>query len=165
MQNKLTIFLSLLVFTAVACQFSAQPPTLTPVPPPTANPSLLLDGIWLLEWTIEGEGPDGYLYTGEATLNVNDAYEIDGQIVWTMVRTPFVDEQTKTGLSGVEYVRGTFNPDTFEVDFTGYKREDPNKVIGTDHYKLTLSADGTQLNGRTENYGDWKGLIAGVRKP
>lgn len=159
MNKGSVFFLWFVLLVVMACQLGAPAPTSTP------DPAELLSGVWVGEWSIEGEGPDGYLYTGEATFDVNSSNEIDGQIVWTLEKSPFEDEQSKIGLSGVEYVRGTFNPQTLEVDFTGYKKDDPDQIIGMDHYKLTLSVDGTRLTGKTENYGDWKGLFIATRKP
>lgn len=135
----------------------------TPASSATPDPAALVGGVWVGEWMTEG-AENGYLFNLEATLNINAENEIDGQIVWTLVRSPFEEEQAKLGLSGTEFVHGNFDPSTLEVKLTGYKLDDPNSVIGLEHYKLFLTEDGTILQGKSENYGDWNGLFTASRK-
>jgi hypothetical protein len=119
-----------------------------------------LNATWQVEWT----NPDGYLATGEMVLEVDQSNNIDGSIKWTWKKTPKAREQI-IGLTGIEYISGTYDPQARSVVFQGYEKDDPNNVIGLDEYKLSLSADGSTLSGTSKNNGDWQGQLTATRKP
>jgi hypothetical protein len=153
MKKRFKLILCMALMFLTACSGSAAP-----------DPATLVGGVWVGEWMTEG-AENGYLYTLEVTLNINAENEIDGQIVWTFVRSPFEADQALLGLSATEFVRGDFDPATLEVELTGYKEDDPKDIIGPDHYKLFLIEDGTILQGKSENGGAWNGFFTASRKP
>ena len=120
-----------------------------------------LNGTWQVEWT----NPAGYLYTGEMVLEVDQSNNIDGYINWTLKKSPNASEQSMIGLTGIEYVSGTYDPQTRAVVFQGYEKDDPNNILGVDEYKLSLSIDGSTLSGMTKNNGDWQGQLTATRNP
>ena len=81
---------------------------------------------------------------------------VSGQINWTLLRTSRPDKQSKIGSSAIEYVSGTFNPETREVTMRGTSKSDPNNMlVMLDQYRLNLSSDGRTLNGAAKNGGKW----------
>lgn len=125
-------------------------------------PNIELNGEWEGEWT----NPAGYLYTCVITLEVSESNNITGQINWVFEKTPREDEQSKIGLTAIEYINGTYDPQTRQVMFSGYERDDPYNIISLDDYRLFLSVDGNTLSGESAtNQGDWQGKLTANRKP
>jgi hypothetical protein len=88
------------------------------------------------------------------------AQKIDGYILWTLEESPVPSERDKIGLQAKEFVRGTFDAKTRVVKLKGYRRNDKYGIIGLDEYKLTLSADGKHLYGKTKaEYNSWAGRM------
>jgi len=52
------------------------------------------------------------------------------------------------------------NPATKEYFLKGYKKEDPNMIISTDHYRLKLDENG-DIGGDSKAHNTWKGRING----
>ena len=64
----------------------------------------------------------------------------------------------KLGLTAKEYVKGTFDPAKNEYYLTGYKKDDPNLIIGIDTYRLKVD-EYENIGGTTKANGSWKGRI------
>ena len=80
-----------------------------------------------------------------------------GYIVWTLVDSPRRYEYKLIGLTATEYVRGSYDQTTRTLKLEGYKKDDPNGIIGLDEYYLNVSDDGQRIYGSTSNYGSWLG--------
>jgi len=132
----------------------------TPISSPTTDiPFNTITGAWEGKWT----NPSGDLFTCEITFNVSQSNNISGNIIWTLVKSR--NANSKSGLTGTEYIIGTYDPKIRLATFDGYKKEDPHNVIGLDEYRLSLSNDGHRLEGVSKNGGDWQGEIIAHRKP
>jgi len=117
-------------------------------------------GTWKGTW----DSPNGSVYTAIVQLTVASDNSIDGSISWTLKDTRRADLQPKVGLSGIEYVHGTYDARCRVLTFAGYKLDDPNRILGTDHYELILARNGGGLGGLTGNdlgKGDtWTGMLS-----
>jgi hypothetical protein len=153
--TRILVLLLVLVL-AQAAPARAQKPG-QPVPPPqsAAAAATGLAGSWTGFWM----APEGYFYTAAMRLEMAVDNSVQGQITWTLQQSPRKDEESKVGLTGIEYVRGTFDPSSGVLVIEGYEEDDPNTVIGLDRYRLVLAENGIVLGGITWHYGDWKGLI------
>ncbi|MCE5193870.1 MAG: hypothetical protein LLF28_00180 [Nitrospiraceae bacterium] len=118
-----------------------------------------LNGTWRGTWY----SPKGYVYFAEMHLDVSPDGIISGDIIWTMNNSPQDSDITKIGLKGTEYIRGTYNTQSRVLIFEGYRKDDPNIVIGLDKYRLILSDNNQVIGGITSNHGDWRGLFSLVR--
>jgi len=107
--------------------------------------------------------PSGDLFTCEVTFKVSQSNSIDGSIIWKLIRSR--NASSKSGLTGTEYIIGTYNPKTRLASFGGYKKEDPYNVIGLDEYQLNLADDDYSLKETSRNGGDWRGEMIIHRKP
>ena len=95
-------------------------------------------------------------------LIVDPAGQALGEIRWTMTRSPKPEDQSRIGLGGTEYVRGTMQGHgTLSLD--GYDKDDPAAVIGLDRYRLEISHSGRWLYGPTWTHGDWTGRFFATR--
>lgn len=113
-------------------------------------------GRWSGQWSTDS----GSLYDIEVGLSVSQDNRLDGQIRWTMRRTALPNKTDKIGLSATEYVRGSFDPSTGVVNFSGYRKDDPNSMlVMLDAYKLNISKDGKTMNGAARNGGKWNGRV------
>lgn len=119
-----------------------------------AQPTSALAGPWNGSWEA-----DNFRYEAVMTLNVDAANSVDGQINWTLRVSPRVNEQAKIGMKGVEYVRGKYYPDSATIALEGYRKDDPNVVIGLDKYRLVVAPNGRTMGGITEHHGTWTGRI------
>jgi hypothetical protein len=109
-------------------------------------------GPWRGMW----KGGD-FLYEAEMTLNVSPAANVEGSIGWTLRASPRPNEASKIGMKGIEYVRGKFYPDVGLLILDGYRKDDPNGILGLDKYRLVVSPTGKILGGITQEHGDWGG--------
>jgi hypothetical protein len=116
------------------------------------------------EWQCGWSSASGYYFTGVVTLAAKDDGTISGQIVWTLKKSPRPEEQSKLGLSGTEFIRGTYDYRTRLVLLEGYRKDDPSEVIGLDRYKLVFADNGAALGGLTENHGNWSASFTAFRK-
>lgn len=142
---------------------SVIPPSTTPnavntvkneVAKPTPTP-LSPSGRWKGEWSTES----GTLLDFDLSLAETDNGRVEGQIRWTMRKTVRPDKMDKVGLSAIEFVRGTFEPDG-SVTLTGYRKDDPdNLLVLLDQYRLQISPDAKSLNGLARNGGKWNGRV------
>jgi len=117
-------------------------------------------GEWLCAWN----SASGYHFTGLVTLTAKEDGTLAGQIVWTLKKSPRPEEQSKLGLAGTEFIRGTYDYRTRLVLCEGYRKEDPSEVIGLDRYKLVFADNGVALSGLTENHGNWTAFFSALRK-
>ena len=102
---------------------------------------------------------DAHDYDASIMLNVTKAGQVEGTINWTLRKSPRPDYQSKIGLTGVEHVRGTFRPSSSLLSFDGYRLDDPNKILGTDKYRLVVSETRGTMGGITWDHGSWAGRI------
>jgi hypothetical protein len=116
-------------------------------------------GIWLGEWSDQ----EGDLYGCELRLNETENV-VSGSIVWIVKRTPRPDLQPKIGLSGIEHIKGKYDPQTRLLELEGYRKDDPHEVIGLDKYKLVISVDGQSLSGQTDHDGKWQARLSASRQ-
>jgi hypothetical protein len=113
-----------------------------------------LAGPWRGLWS-----SDTHDYDALIMLNVSADGQVAGTINWTLRKSPRPDYQNKIGLTGVEHVRGTFNPNSSLLSFDGYRLDDPNKILGTDKYRLVVSENRKTTGGITWDHGSWAGRI------
>lgn len=94
--------------------------------------------------------------------------EVTGKIVWQLEKSPHADEQSKIGLTAIEYVSGKFIPQTNLLEVGGYAIDDPNTLnIAQDKYVLKLTkTDGTEeLHGGTTAHTDGLGEVTLISTP
>lgn len=110
----------------------------------------------------------GTTYNFEFDLQIRhtDGNAVEGVFHWRVVN---YDEnepaskayyEEKIGLTAKEFVRGTYNPKSGEFLLKGYKKEDPNLIIGIDDYKIKMDENG-DIGGDTKAAGTWLGRING----
>ena len=92
--------------------------------------------------------------------------KVEGYFIWKVVE---LDKHSswskdyygdKIGLTGKEYIRGSWFPSRNMYKFKGYKKEDPHLIIGLDNYELQLDELGN-IGGKTKTMGSWLGRING----
>jgi len=121
-------------------------------PAPVMNPA----GRWKGQWSTAS----GTLLDIVIDFSATSGNGVEGQIKWTMRSTVRPDKMDKIGLSAIEYVRGTYAPETGVVLMSGYKKDDPDDVlVMLDNYRLTVSEDGSRLTGLARNGGKWNGRL------
>jgi len=118
-----------------------------------------LGDAWKGKWT----GPEGYLYTFNMKINLDKDNNAKGEITWTMEISPVTGDQSKINSTGVELVKGTYDPNTRVLYMEGYEKKDPKGIVGLDKYRLNVSLDGKTLSGKTYNNGPWTGKFYGSR--
>ena len=115
-------------------------------------------------WTGTWDSPNGSVYTAIVQLTVTPDGSLDGSIFWTLKDTRRADLQPKVGQTGTEYVHGTYDARCRVLAFAGYKLDDPQHILGMDHYELILAPNGAGLGGVTGNdqgKGDtWTGMLS-----
>jgi len=104
----------------------------------------------------------GWEFECEMKLTVDSAGKAEGEIRWTMTRSPRPEDKSRIGLSGTEYVRGTFEAPN-SLSFDGYAKDDPETVIGLDRYRLRVAHGGRWLYGPTWSHGEWTGRFFAKR--
>jgi hypothetical protein len=112
-----------------------------------------LTGSWEGYWL----SPEGFFYSAEMHLEAAADNTVRGYINWTLEGSPRKSEQKKTGLTGVEYVRGEFEPTFGILTLEGYDKDDPNGILGLDRYRLFLAENARVIGGITWHHGDWTG--------
>lgn len=105
-----------------------------------------------------------YVYDFDLILKTKASNKAEGFFVWTLVNYDENSEASKNyyahkvGKTAKEYVRGTYNPSAREYTLEGYKKDDPNQIIGIDSYKLTVDKSGN-IEGTSKTGGSWTGII------
>ncbi|HWZ29591.1 MAG TPA: hypothetical protein VNX15_13565 [Gemmatimonadales bacterium] len=112
-------------------------------------------GTWKGGW----DSPDGSVYSAVMTLTATGD-SVDGSILWTLTQATRTDLKPKISQHGTEFVRGVYHIDCHVVQMAGYRLDDPNHILGMDHYELVLAPNGAGLGGVTENNGTWTGMIS-----
>lgn len=122
---------------------------------PAPEDRAALAATWQGEWT-----RPGYVYVAELHMTVSPQNVVDGNIRWTLRQTPVAGAQSKIGLAGTEYIRGAYLPAARLLRFDGYKKDDPNVILGLDKYRLALSDDDKAIGGIAWANGDWAGRFS-----
>ena len=105
-----------------------------------------------------------YAFDFDLILKEKVSNQVEGYFIWKVVNYDEYNIQSKEyyenkiGLTGKEYVIGTYNPFEDEYLLKGYKKEDPNAIIGTDIYRLKVDENGN-IGGTTNANGTWLGRI------
>jgi|GEM_PF-1905054 len=116
-----------------------------------------LIGRWQGQWS----SPFGTIFAANVYLEATGAGNgVRGNINWTMKSTPQESKQSKIGLTAVEYIKGSYNPETHMLTMEGYGKDDPNDIITLDKYRLVLAEDNRSLGGATWNHGRWRGRLS-----
>lgn len=111
-----------------------------------------------------------YQFDFDLVLEVNESNQVEGYFVWELVEYDKYNTlsieyyENKVGMTGTEYVKGTYDPTTQEYKLEGYKKDDPNVIIGLDVYQLKVDDEGN-IGGTTSANGTWFGRINGQPKP
>ena len=113
-----------------------------------------LAGPWTGMWN-----SNTHEYGATLTMKVAADGAIEGEIAWTLRKSNRPDYQGKIGKTGTEYVRGQFDPRASQVNFDGYRLDDPNKILGTDKYRLVIGDNRRTMGGLTWDHGTWLGRI------
>ena len=98
-------------------------------------------------------------YGASLTMKVAADGAVEGQITWTLRKSNRKDYQGKIGQTGIEFVRGRFDPQSSLVAFDGYRLDDPNKILGTDKYRLVVGDNRKTMGGLTWDHNTWMGRI------
>jgi type II secretion system protein G len=108
-------------------------------------------------WSGTWQSPAGFVYDAELRLHLNPNGSVEGRLDWLLQKAPAErkDYVGKTGARGTEFIWGTFDPQTRNLDMVGYRRDDPQVILGLDKYRLTLSEKGEEIKGATWNHGTW----------
>ena len=107
-----------------------------------------------------------YVFEFDLVLDTDDQGNVSGHFHWTVVKYDENNAWSKTyysekiGATGREYVRGTYNKSTGELTLKGYRKDDPDQIIGIDTYHLKIDQNG-DLSGETSANGSWLGRIKG----
>jgi hypothetical protein len=117
----------------------------------TAAEQAAVAGPWSGRWT----APEGWLYEAAMTLRVAASGTVDGEINWTMRKSPRPADQKKLGMSGMELIRGTYHAASGAFVLEGYDKKDPNTILGLDKYRLIASDDRMTLAGVTAHHDRW----------
>ncbi len=110
-------------------------------------------GVWQGQWS----EPRGYVYEARATFQVTNMRTFKGQINWVLLKSPRPEEQSKLGLTGIEFVRVTYDSISRVLTLEGYDKMDPHYILGLDKYKLIVAENAEVIGGLTYNHGDWQG--------
>jgi hypothetical protein len=122
--------------------------------------SLSVRGTWSGQWS----NPAGVIYFAEVHLEAAGNGPVEGQIDWTLMKSARAQDQSKLGLTGVEFVKGKYDQASRVLTIDGYSKTDPNSILGLDKYRLIMAENGAALGGTTWNYGPWSGLFGLQRK-
>lgn len=116
-------------------------------------------GNWQGEWS----NPTGYVYIADMQLTAASDGSILGKIHWILKQSPNAEEQAKLGMSGTEFVSGTYDANSRVLTFEGISKSDPNNILGLDKYKLLLADNSNVMGGITLNNGNWRGVFSLMR--
>lgn len=120
-----------------------------------------VDGTWTCLWV---DPSRGYIYECSMILVQSKSNALEGNITWTLVRSPRPEDAERLGTGAIEFVRGVIDPKTGRIAFKGYDKDDPVGVIGLDDYKLELSESGTWMFGPTATNGAGTGRFTAFRR-
>ena len=107
-----------------------------------------------------------YLFEFDLVLTHKNNNTVEGYFVWKVIR---YDEgsalskdhyKDRLGTIAKEFIKGSYHPDTREYLLKGYKKEDPNHIIGLDTYYLKVDQN-NDIGGTTNANGSHLGRING----
>lgn len=107
-----------------------------------------------------------YVFDFVLSLRITENNQVTGVFNWQVIRADENSESSTTyytskiGKTAKEYVRGTYDPVRDIIYIHGYKKEDPDAIIGLDYYKLVVDDEGS-IGGTTRTNGSWLGRIHG----
>ena len=107
-----------------------------------------------------------YSFEFELNLEIKEANKVEGYFIWKVVQYDEKNQlsqnyyQDKIGKTAREYVKGTYTPSSGKYRLKGYKKDDPDNIIGIDTYELTEDKVGN-IEGTTNANGKWLGRIKG----
>lgn len=118
----------------------------------------------LSRWTGTWQGRDGHRFTYRLQLDMRRT-RVDGRILWKLAGAPKRSAlSNRVGDTGIEYVQGTFEPETRKLHLRGTRVDDP-KLLATDEYRLVVAPDGQTIEGRTRgNSNDWTNELKGQKE-
>jgi hypothetical protein len=150
------VLLCLIAVMAVAPQFGRAAPRKGPPAPP---PPLVSDadraalaGPWKGTWTGNKFG-----YTAVMTLVVAADGTVAGTINWTLSTVPNSKAEHLVGMTGIENIRGNYNPTAAVLSVAGYSKADPNDIVELDQYLLVVAPNRETMGGLTGEHGAWTG--------
>lgn len=120
----------------------------------SADDRVALSDAWTGLWQ-----SDTHEYEATLKLTVAASGRIDGAITWKLLKSNRPNYQSKIGMTGTEFVRGQFDPDTNLVTFNGYRLDDPNTILGMDQYRLVVGDTRKTMAGLTSDHNTWSGRI------
>lgn len=112
---------------------------------PTVDPYISPAGTWQGQWT-NGKGS---AFSQQLTLKDEGNGRVSGQIVHTLQQTINPQKMGKIGLTAVEYVQGSYDPNTRLIMLSGIRKNDPNDLIILDKYRLSISSNNSVVAGST----------------
>lgn len=118
----------------------------------------LVNGKWKGTW--ESENSPGYLFSYVMTVNLDEKYELKGQIEWKLLKAP---DNRKIGETAIEHIEGKGDEMTRLLDFKGVRKDDPVNIISLDSYKIPIGEFQTEFTGKTSSRGSWKGVLTGKK--
>ncbi|MSO55736.1 MAG: hypothetical protein EXQ55_02265 [Acidobacteria bacterium] len=135
-----------------------------PPPPGAVNPSGLPQAVPLkTRWEGTWESSRGYRFSFVMHLTIAADNEADGYILWRLLHTP-----PGSGLAdrvnepGTEFVRGSVDLGTGELELTGYRVDNPT-LLATDRYRFFISSGQQTFRGLSrDNDGNWETAINGT---
>jgi hypothetical protein len=113
------------------------------------------------KWTGTWESPRGAVFDAELFAAFNPSGAVEGRILWTLRKAAAnrPDYVGKEGRTGTEYFWGTYAPQSRSLNVEGYRRHDPQGILGLDKYRLTLSENLGEIHGVTYDHGTWKAVF------
>ena len=113
-----------------------------------------VDGQWTGVWK-----GNNYVYDAALRLSVGPANAVEGAIVWTLRETANPALKPKIGRTATEHIRGQFDPANRLLTFEGFRKDDPEAIIGLDYYRLAVGDNYRTIGGVTRSGGQWYGEI------
>lgn len=104
------------------------------------------------------------VYRGIGELTLDDYNAVTGKIEWTIIsldKSIYNQYKNRMNAKGIEFVKGTYNPDTKTFNLHGYEKNDPAGILSLDTYILDLN-DPAKVTGTTRGSGKWDGLVEGT---
>ena len=142
-----------------------QPVTKTPTKPKTKPDFNAVVGKWKGKWIEDVEDGINVLSAKMELKSFTEANTIQGAITWKLESTSYSSLKAKVGLTGIEFVRGRYDPETRTLFLEGYRMDDPYVIAGLlEKYRWKFSEDGNSLTGGTWDFGDWNGRFSLTRE-
>lgn len=148
------VLLCLIAAVAAAPHFGRAAPRKAPPQPLLVSDAdrAALAGPWKGTWKGNRFG-----YTAVMTLAVGADATVEGAITWTLSAVPTSKAEHLIGLTGVENVRGSYNPAAGVLSLAGYSKADPNGIVELDQYLLLVAPNRETMGGLTGEHGAWTG--------